>query len=454
MPEHKHHLLVGCLFIAAVAVPWAARHAGAQESVPDDARSAYEEALDSGVYGEAEVAAKSLLDSATRDSSDNKLLLAKLLVDLAMAQRLNGNFDAALQNYELAVSFIESSTERLNAALIEPLLGIGKTYIDSDRPDLALGYLDRALHVRHVNEGPHSIEQTETLETMAIAYQQMGELRQAADVADRLYILYVHKFSDKSMEIVPVLLKKGQILGEGGNRREERNAYNEAVNIVEHNEGKSSASLIRPYIYLGNSHMDEYYELYLSAMSEQELPEIRLLNRADSFYESAVELARSDDNVDWQLESQALLAYADYFTLAQEHGSARIFYRDAWRVLSEHESRFGRRETDLETLVPLQQLPPDLTVALHNDAGGNTAVSGYDTGFIVTRFTVTRRGRPNDIGLVEISPDRNPKLEAEVKRAVSRFVYRPTMDNGQVVDTPDVVIRYEFPYPRTASDTD
>ena len=51
----------------------------------------------------------------------------------------------------------------LDISLAEPLLGLGKAYLESGRANLAMDYLNRALHVRSVNDGPHSIDQAETL---------------------------------------------------------------------------------------------------------------------------------------------------------------------------------------------------------------------------------------------------------------------------------------------------
>lgn len=422
----------------------------AQELTDADVSLAYEEALGDGLYGEAEVAAKRLVEEAIRAGRQEEASTARLLGKLALAQRLNKNFDAALQNYELAIGIIESSHDMLDLELVEPLLGIGYTHIDNERPDLALLHLDRALHVRHVNNGPHSLEQSETLEALADAYKKMGESRKAVHLANRVYWLYSREFPGKSMEIVPALLKKGHILGEVGDRREQREAYIEAIEIVEHNEGKSSAKLISPVISLGRSHVEEYFDLKLLALSEEELPDTRMLDKAKSYYESALDLARTNADVPWQLHNDALLALGDFYTINDEQSRARELYRDAWQLLSADVARLGRRQSQLETVVPLRGPTPDLTVALPNDEEGNPLGSSFETGYIVTSFTVTRSGRLTDIGLVEISPERNADIEAEVKRNLSRFVYRPRLENGYVVDTSDQTIRYEFPLPKSS----
>jgi len=450
----KGAFILACLLVGATSP------LSAQELAVSQAWSAYEQALDSGLYSEAEIAAKQLLERAIREGRRDEQSTADLLTKLALVQRLNRDFAAAQQNYELAVNIIESRKDMLDLALVEPLLGIANTHIDNERPDLALEFLDRALHVRHVNEGPHSLEQAETLEVLATAYRQTGKLREAADVADRLYLLYGRNYPGNSMELVPVLLKKGHILGDIGERRDQRNAYIDAVNIVEHNEGKSSAHLIAPFISLGRSYTEEYFEQYRLAQSGGDLPEgrddykDRLLTKGKSYNESALELARSNADVEWQLYSEALLALADFYTVMEEQSRARVLYRDAWQLLAQDEARLAWRRAELETVLPLQQLQPDLTVALNFGAEEGGSGTSYATGFIITQFTVTRRGRLANISLVEISPERNAAIEAEVKRALSEFVYRPRFENGLAVDTPNQTVRYSFPYPKPTAEAD
>ena len=184
------------------------------------------------------------------------------------------------------------------------------------------------------------------------------------------------------------------------------------------------------------------------AESEEESPDPRLLAKASSSYEAALELARQETVNDWQLQNEALLALADFYMVTEEYSRARVLYRDVWRLLSEDEIRFRERDESLGSVVTLFQVAPNLTVALPFGADGEKAASAYGTGYIVVSFTVTRRGRPTDISLVEIAPERSPDIESEVKRALSRFVYRPRFDDGFLVDTPGRIVRYEFPYPK------
>ena len=75
-------------------------------------------------------------------------------------------------------------------------------------------------------------------------------------------------------------------------------AYNQAIKIVENKEGKRSSRLSRPLINFGKSHQREYFELFDAATADDELPDTKLLSEAETYFESALELAREDDDVD------------------------------------------------------------------------------------------------------------------------------------------------------------
>ena len=432
--------------IAVIALSVLTVAVAQEEAATEYTRDDYQNSLDSGLYEEAGVAAKARLQKAIREGKARDLSTVPLLEDLAQVQRLSGDYATAIQNYDLAVEIIEDRRDMLDINLTGPLLGLGRAFLESGRADLALDQLERSLHVRSVNEGPHSIAQAETLEVMADAYRSMGKTTAASDAAERLYLLYVRKYSEDGIELVPVLLKQGHILGDIGDWRRQRNSYVEAMNIVERAEGKDSTKMIRPLVGMGNSHAREYFAAKFRAKTEEDLPGSRLLDEASSYFESAYELTSNASEAEWRSVQDALLAFGDFYTMTDEQSRARNKYREAWELLSGNEERLIERERQLEQISPLLQPEPDLTVGLSSDVDLEDTSIEFATGRIVTQFTVTLRGKLRDIGLVEIVPDRTPRIEEEVKRALTGFVYRPRFAGGSAVDTTGILIQYEFPY--------
>jgi hypothetical protein len=440
--KHLRQFVIATIFLIAAS-------AAAQQAPHHFTKKDYETALNNGLYEEAGVAAKARLDQAIRDGKVKDFSTVELLDDLADVQRLSGDFVTAIQNYELAVEIVEDKRDMLDIALTEPLLGLGKSYLESGRADLALDYLDRALHIRSVNEGPHSIEQAEAIEVLADAYRTMGKPAKASDAADRLQLLYERKYSPDGLELIPVLLKKGHILGDLRDYRRQRSAYNDALDIAQKQESKQSAQAVLPLVSLGNSHSREYFEFYASALDEEDLPDERLLDEAETFYEAALEIVKNSPDIDWRIQKDSLLAIADFYTMTNEQSRARVLYRTVWDLLSGNDAQLMQRKQQLEQVTPLLQSEPDLTVAIPADVDVEDASVELKTGNIVIQFTVTRRGKLRDIGLIEINPERNDRIESEVKRTLNGFIYRPRFERGSAVDTVGLLTRYEFPYPES-----
>ena len=129
----------------------------------------YRELVNAGVLDEADSVAKRVIELAIRVTGPRSVETAKALTNLAIVQHRNDQFDLAQQNYQTAVDIIEENEDRLNDQLINPLKGLGAAQLESGRPDLATNTFARAVHVTHVNEGPHNLDQVGILESLAEA---------------------------------------------------------------------------------------------------------------------------------------------------------------------------------------------------------------------------------------------------------------------------------------------
>ena len=419
-------------------------------SVADkSALSYYDEAMDEGLYGEAEAIVKQALQDAIANGVYNDIATVSLLVRLARAQLRQGNHDAALQNYELAVDVVEENADRLDLALVGPLSGVADSYLAAARPDLALPYIERVLHVLHVNEGPHSIGQIASLALLTSAYERMGELDKALDTVERSYFVSQRQHGKQSTAIVPAMLEKGRLLGELGRRRDEREVYTRARQLIVAAGGDASPLLVDVQLRQGESYQDEYFATRLMAKDETELPDEQLLRSAEASFELAQAAA---ENLDAGKSFRALLdvhlSLGDFYTLRDAFGSARKHYQDALRLIATPGADSGLLAQEFDTMLPLLDVSPDLSVASGDDASEGGVPSRYDTGLVVVQFTITRRGRVGDIGLVEINPARNAAIETEVRAALQKMVFRPRYENGFAVDWPGRTLRYEYPIPR------
>jgi tetratricopeptide (TPR) repeat protein len=125
-------------------------------------------------------------------------------------QHRNKQFDAAQQNFESAIDIIEDIEDRLNHRLINPLKGLGAAQLEGGRPDLAMQTFGRAIHVTHVNEGPHNLDQIEILESLAETNVRLGNIEDAREMHDKIYLLHRRRYEDDQLALIPSLMRRAE----------------------------------------------------------------------------------------------------------------------------------------------------------------------------------------------------------------------------------------------------
>ncbi|ANO50605.1 tetratricopeptide repeat protein [Woeseia oceani] len=433
---------VNCYILLSAVLIVAAR--GSAQSVDDDSyRNAYDGAIAQQSYDEAAVIAKMQLARALDAGNRDALSTATLYSDLASAQRLAGNYSAAQLNYETAVSAIEARTDRMNIALERPLLGLGETLLSDGRPDLALDFFARAVHVRQVNDGPHHIAQVDAIEQLGQAYAVLGDTKKSEAMATRLGVLIERHAA------TPVIAARELWVRQGGLYRlidmpgMERAAYARAIEAGAAGE----PGWVEPYVRTGESFLSEYLQAYVDASSQDELPDRKLLTDAELALREAIEVAYSDDGLHWQQKYRASLALGDFYSVAGNFSEARQAYSEAWKLLTADPAGLSRRAADLESTTLIWQPPINVDGLVLLEPGRMLDDGWLPDGRIKVSFSVNRRGRLSNIALLEISPDRHPRIEARIKEGLAGYVYRPRMSRGFTVDTAGLTIEFGFSVP-------
>jgi hypothetical protein len=422
-----------CL-LAAATMPAARDVTGASQ--------AYTDALNAGLFAEAEVIAKQRLETAIRDPDTERFDLVPLYTDLASAQRLHDQVESARQNYQLAIDIAQSERDRLHPAVVPPLVGLALTQMAQQEPRAAADNLQRALHIGHVNKGPHNPEQIETLALYFDAVYQAGDTGAAESVAARLLVLNERQLESNSSAYVSTSDSIAGMYALLGDRRQERSVYAEMLANAERigDASLSAAAETTARIGMGRSYLIEYFDQKYSAGVDGVVPEATAIRRSKSFLTEALENARQMQPADPDVLSDALLALGDYNTLMGNAGLARNLYAEAWRTLSENPGLLQKRKTVLEQVTPLLQPLPRISLPDSEPGAGSP-------GYYETMFTVTRRGRVRDVSFVEVEPAPVPAIEEMLVEAYAYFVYRPRFENGFVADTTGVRFRYEFVAP-------
>jgi len=399
----------------------------------------YKKLLASNMTAEADVVAKRIVELSIRRNGFESIDTARALTNLAIVQHRNRDYETAQQNYEAAIGIIEQVEDRLSLDLINPLRGLGSAQLASGRPDQALATFSRARHVSHVNEGPHNLDQVRILESLAEIYIYMGEYEDAYALQDRVYELYARNYDTKSEEIIPALYKRAAWQHRVRLYGRERETYRRVIRIIEKNQDKKSLDLVRPLIGLGNAYL-------FVGVVDPEFHRDSTVTTGETYLKRAKRIVEEHPDATWELKESTFLSLADFYIFTAKSGKATRAYQDTWDLLSEDESRMLNRYNHLETLVLLQDIHPPKHHGIDEDSVKLEDDEQFEQGKVVTKFLVNTHGRARNFEIIEVHPAGLAEMEQAVLKEMRRLVYRPRLENREVVETENMTYTHEFFY--------
>ena len=401
----------------------------------------YREALLNEDFLEADVLAKRVVELSIRinglDSHDS----AKAITNLGIAQHHNKDYESALLNFAASIEIVERVDDRLSAALINPLQGLAATQAAVGRPDEARSTYQRAVHVSHVNDGPHNPNQVETLESMAELYLAMGEFKDATGIQENIFSIQSRKIDPRSLDIIPALEKRAAWQHRLNHFQGERSSWRLIIQVLERHKGKESLDLIPPLKKLGTSY------LFVSPAEFEYQPDTSA-SSGETHLRRANRIAHSNPDSNWMITEDALLALGDFYVLSGRPNRANRIYAESWELLTEGEDqeRLNNRRDHLEKQLVLQKVyPPKYYNSLREEARQPPPAS-FETGTISFSYTVLASGRISQLEHVETQPAGIKKFDELVARSLRRLIYRPRLVESKMVDTPDVIYTHNFFY--------
>lgn len=149
----------------------------------------YDDARAAGLLEEADVIGKQIVETSIRNYGHESRHTADALTNLGNLQIASEENEAAIQNFTAALEILERADSRLSKDLIKPLKAMGTAQLRAGRTDRAVSTWSRALHISHVNYGPHDYGQVETLYDLARVYSKAGMTKEADRMWKRIYYL-------------------------------------------------------------------------------------------------------------------------------------------------------------------------------------------------------------------------------------------------------------------------
>ncbi len=146
----------------------------------------YEDARTAGMLDEADMLAKQVVELSIKSYGRDSRGTARALTNLATLQSENAEYIAAIQNLSAAIDIVERVENGLSMSLLYPLNEMGRLQLQAGQTDLAQKTWTRAIHISHVNLGPHNFEQVETLQAIEGLLVANGKNRKARKLRRRI----------------------------------------------------------------------------------------------------------------------------------------------------------------------------------------------------------------------------------------------------------------------------
>ncbi len=399
----------------------------------------YRDAVADSMFAEADTLAKQIVELTIEINGLDSETTARAITNLAIAQHGNGDYASAKLNFQSAIDIVERITDRLNEDLINPLKGLAASELALGNIAAAAETFQRATHISHVNLGPHNLDQIELLESLAESYLAAGDLDEAIAIQERIFSLRARNVDLDSEDILPALTSQARWLHRVQMYDRERYTWRRVLAILEDHRGRDDLSLIAPLTGLGQSY------LYIS------VPDTNYFHPTSNttgeiYLKRALRIAEENPQSNWEIKTQAMIALADYYTLTDKPSRAERVYRNAWELLTANPDFEKQRTELLQSLQILQDIQPPRFYGVDSDAVPSRRIDDFESGTIVYQYSLSSRGKPTNITLLEAQPEVFDDMERAVARELRRFVQRPRVVDGNTVQTDNLTYTHNFFY--------
>ena len=429
--RHAALYVVALLFVGSAASSTELSPAADGASVPA-LLSRYSEAMDAALYDEAADAAAQHITTLLEDPNHSRHDWADALVRLGDAQRFAEDHDSAIANYELAIETLHEVTDRLDESLIAPLEGASEALIATRQFNRAAKVLETVVHLRQVNSGPHNLEQCTALDKLSSVYLKLGDDRRALARAQARLGVYDQHYPGDDLRKLPALFSVAEYLEETGALLDSHTAYRRIVAMIERADGTRSPELLAAFyriseLLANNSIKDGYDGSFM----------------ARRYLQRAVHLAEKSDTLTIWQRADAHIAMGDFLAIhTLDRNGAMRRYRTAWQILAADEEMLPKLDAHFDEPTLLNEVPRHTSPIMKNLMSNLKYRETQPGARVLIRLDVAANGLPKDIEVIDGDP--TGYWDPLVVDHVSKFVFRPSLEDGEPVAYRD--LHFEVPF--------
>lgn len=416
-----------------------------------------------------------LLENSHHKQSINH---AMALQNLANVQQALGWSRKSEKNYKQSIQLIERRQGNYATELPTVLNNLGSLYYDSSNYDLASDAFRRAQHITHRADGVYTLKQLDFVDWLTLINIKTTRTKDADKQQRFYYAINARNYGEDDPRMLPAMHKMADWFRSTGQFSSALKTYEKALFVIEKHE-LNEIEKLQPLRGISSV-------TYLKGVccSEEQLGE-------------ALQIVTRDSGADHVDELDALVHLADMHMIRKRRGKAEQYYRQAWTRLGAgnpltHElfstpellgvSRIedvynayyqtveGRSRMNKTVYRMPKQNKGSLTFGVkpkapsvavigeplslcHSRALELAHTDDLEQYFVDVDFTVTRGGGVLNVSLVDSNAPR--RLQRYVTNMLRYSRYRPTLRDGEAVDTDNIKLRQTFsrdhvPSPQTS----
>ncbi len=429
--------------------------AGIPAGFLDDSSSELRRLLDAAEYQQAATLAQELLEAAEQQPGPGGEHLQVALMNLALAQYLNGDYMGAEASYLRVVELVEKSGRLATQRLARAQAGLATTYYAGKRYDLAVPRYELAIALVRREQGLFTEEQIPFLEKYADSLVHVGRADDA--VRARRYILRAieRTHGADSLRYAQEFESIGRWFTRIGAYDLARASLRNSIRIIEAAEGENAVELIGPLTAVGDCARrqltdpsytpataadDQRPSLFHDTMPPV-LPSMSsntIVNEGQSALNRAVAIAIAQVPPSPVQVADVRTLLGDWYQSRSKEEQGLSSYQLAWQAAGDSTVN-GKPLTELLFGRPVQLVyaPP----------GSWDRYAGRPADEVAVRVAVLDLTIAADGHVAEASvrsDGGNPKFGEQLRRAAQAAIYRPRLEKGVPVATPGVTLEQPF----------
>jgi len=368
-------------------------------------------------------------EAKVMDHTDTNSYSDVVIPDTAQLRRTVGQYVDTIEE-------LEKSHGIFHDRIGEELIGLGLAHKNLGQYRQAIDAFNRSLHINRINQGLHNPNQLPLLELLIETNSAVSDWEALDQNYHYLRWLNRRIFVENDPHLLPVIDRLGK-----WHLNEEQlesdpirfkhllyadNLFLDAVEIIEASFGPNDPRLIDPlYGIVLTSHY----------MGSQAATKDSYYRRGEKAMLRITDIYVNNPQLPADAHGMALTHLGDWYLLFNRHTAAKETYEIAYARLTKSSMQQG----DIDRFFSQPRRLPALKLPNENQQDDS------NSSYVIARFDITKTGQAKNIEIIESSPANDTSLHRRAKKTIRATYFRPRIEDGQPVKTPDVNMTFNIP---------